>query len=160
MIHVRRADSADEAALAELTYLALWVPEGAEPFERRIVDEPQIRHYFEDFPRRVGDLGFLACEGDDVLGGCWARYFPSEDPGYGWVAADVPELSIAVAAERRGEGIGRRLLLALFDAMRERGDTQLSLSVDPQNPARLWYDRLGFSKVGVVDGSWTMTLDL
>ena len=39
------------------------------------------------------------------------QYFRGES-GYGFVAEDIPELSIGVVAGRRGEGIGRALLNA------------------------------------------------
>ena len=44
------------------------------------------------------------------------RTYTEASHGYGFVAEDVPELSIAVIASRRHEGIGRRLLVDLIDA--------------------------------------------
>ena len=47
------------------------------------------------------------------VGAAWLRFFPADDPGYGFVSADVPELSIGVAVLWRGRGIGRALLRAI-----------------------------------------------
>jgi hypothetical protein len=44
------------------------------------------------------------------VGATWYRMYTDACHGYGYVAADVPELSIAVVSSRRHGGIGRRLL--------------------------------------------------
>jgi GNAT superfamily N-acetyltransferase len=56
----------------------------------------------------------------------------------------VEDLFVIEAA--RGRGIGRRLLARLARASRERGGTTLSLNVLDWNPARAFYDRLGFAE--------------
>jgi ribosomal protein S18 acetylase RimI-like enzyme len=70
---------------------------------------------------------------------------PGDDPGFGFVALDVPELTIGVVAEARGRGIGRRLLERLIADARERGVARLSLSVELDNPAMALYEHLGFA---------------
>jgi ribosomal-protein-alanine N-acetyltransferase len=80
--------------------------------------------------------------------------------GYGFVAADVPELSIAVAPEARGRGFGTQLLGALVAAARDAGHRAISLSVEPENPALRLYERPGFRRVGNEGGAWTMALEL
>jgi ribosomal protein S18 acetylase RimI-like enzyme len=69
------------------------------------------------------------------------------------VATDVPELSIGVAAEARGRGVGSALLDALLTLARERGYRAVSLSVDRRNPARRLYERKGFRDAGISDPS-------
>lgn len=44
----------------------------------------------------------------------------------------------------RGQGVGRRLVAALARLARDRGWARLDLSVLDWNPARAFYDRLGF----------------
>ena len=108
---------------------------------------------------RPGDAGVIG-EDDRPVGAAWLRLFPSDDPGYGFVAADVPELSIAVASESRGRGVGGRLLDALVDVARDEGHRAVSLSVEPDNPARRLYQRAGFVRVADDGGAWTMLLEL
>jgi ribosomal protein S18 acetylase RimI-like enzyme len=71
-------------------------------------------------------------------------------------AEDVPELSIAVVASRRHEGIGRRLLIDLIHASVGQGYRALSLSVADENPARGLYESVGFVPVERHGSSRTM----
>ena len=64
-------------------------------------------------PAGAGDLAFLAT----MLGEA-AVWRPDEPTPSG---DEVPELSIAVIASRRGKGIGRRLLIELINAVSIRG---------------------------------------
>jgi ribosomal protein S18 acetylase RimI-like enzyme len=124
---------------------------------------PSVRKYLDGWGR-PGDEGVVAFDADGRrLGAAWSRLFPAEDAGYGFVAPDVPELSIGVAAHARGRGVGRALLDALLATAREQGYRAVSLSVDRQNPARRLYERAGFHDVGISDpseGSLTMIAEL
>lgn len=110
---------------------------------------PDIAHYLTAWPRR-GDLGLVAVvDGRDSVGATWLRYFHAEDPGYGFVDADTPELTIACRSLWRGRGIGRRLIEAIVDRAGEDGVRQISLSVDPSNEvAASLYRSLGFVAEG------------
>ena len=91
------------------------------------------------------------------------RLFSAEEPGWGFIAVDVPELAIGVVAEARGRGIGGALLDALLARAREQRHRALSLSVDRQNPARRLYERKGFRDAGISDPTGsdvTMIADL
>ena len=61
-----------------------------------------------------------------------------------------------MVASRRGEGIGRRLLVDLVGAGVARGHRALSLSVREANPARALYESVGFVRVAQQGTSWTM----
>ncbi len=95
-----------------------------------------------------------------AVGAAWYRVLTGDERGYGHVADDVPELSLAVAAAERGRGLGSRLLAALLDEARAAGLRALSLSVDPGNPALRLYERAGFRRVGESGTSWTLLRDL
>jgi ribosomal protein S18 acetylase RimI-like enzyme len=122
----------------------------------------EISRYIEDWGRS-GDVVVVAVNDSDavLIGAAWYRLFPRDDPGYGYVGCEVPELSIGVEAHYRGSGVGQALLEALIERARADGFTALSLSVEPDNriAVRL-YERLGFRKVGMNEGSLTMALDL
>jgi ribosomal-protein-alanine N-acetyltransferase len=69
----------------------------------------------------------------------------------GGAQADV--LTIAVASEYWGRGVGSALLGALVQAARDRGCTEVFLEVRKDNPrARGLYQRRGFEEIGVRRG--------
>jgi ribosomal protein S18 acetylase RimI-like enzyme len=98
----------------------------------------------------------LIAELDGPVGAAWYRTYTEANRGYGFVAEDVPELSIAVIASRRHEGIGRRLLIDLIEASAAEGCRALSLSVAENNPARGLYESAGFVLVEKHGHSCTM----
>lgn len=124
---------------------------------------PFIAHILEHFGRR-GDFGFVAeIDNKILIGAIWARLFPAEAQGYGFVSAEIPELAVAVAPGFRGRGAGTRLLEELIKEARNLNFSALSLSVDRRNPALKLYERLGFTDAGVskeTDSSLTMILYL
>lgn len=67
------------------------------------------------------------------VGARWARPPPADHPGYGYVAPDVPELTLGVLPAHRRRGVGGALLDAVVAAGRERGLARLSLSVEDGN---------------------------
>ena len=119
--------------------------------------DPSLAHYVTGWPR-PGDFGTIAGEdpGGPAIGAAWCRLFAPADPGYGFVAADVPEFSIGVAPGHRGRGVGTALLGAVLDQARARGLRAVSLSVEDGNRARTLYERAGFVPVGRAAGSATM----
>lgn len=151
MTTTRRATAADLPFLEEVFVIAAdWNPEAVKGAEFWHAD-PTFQKYLAGFPRDT-DLGFIAeREGQDA-GAVWSRYFTAADPGYGFVAEDIPELSIGVVAGRRGEGIGR----ALLNAMLAASPVSLSLSVEDGNPALELYRKSGFVPVGRVGDATTM----
>jgi GNAT superfamily N-acetyltransferase len=124
---------------------------------------PQVRRYFVGLGR-PGDAGVVAVTADGArLGVAWYRLFPAEEPGWGFIAVDVPELAMGVVPEARGRGLGGALLDALLALAREQRHRALSLAVDRQNPARRLYERKGFRDAGIsdpTDSDVTMVADL
>lgn len=114
-----------------------------------------IAHYVDHWPGRR-DAGVVA----DRAGAAWWTYFDLGDPGYGFVSPDVPEVTIAVVAEQRGRGLGRRLLTALHDLAEARGVERLSLSVEKANRAANLYRSLGYEVVADDGAAWTMVVQL
>ncbi|MEQ4204445.1 GNAT family N-acetyltransferase [Actinopolymorpha sp. B9G3] len=89
------------------------------------------------------------------IGAAWWRYFSSAEPGYGYVADDVPEIGIAVVASWRGRGLGRALLRGIADRARAAGVSRLSLSVERANPAARLYASEGYEIVAVDESAET-----
>ena len=75
-----------------------------------------------------------------IVGATWTRIIPA----YGNIDDKTPELAISVLPEHRGQGIGAALMEHLFELLRERGYHRTSLSVQQNNPAVRFYQRLGY----------------
>ncbi len=157
---VRPAEASDADFLMEmLVVAAFWRAVGPRGTAPAVLSQPELAHYVEGWPR-PGDLGVIALEAHQPVGAAWIRFFPENDPGYGFVDAATPELSIGVRQECRARGIGSQLLDALIASAREEGLPSLSLSVEPDNYARGLYERVGFRRVDDANGSLTMFLQL
>jgi len=133
---------------------AVWRPDKPSPSAEEVMADPRYAMYLAGWPRQ-GDYGLVA-EHDGPVGAAWYRTFTEASHGYGFVSEDVPELSIAVIASRRHEGIGRRLLVDLVAACVAQGYSAMSLSVRADNPARRLYESVGFVVVEKQGTSWTM----
>jgi GNAT superfamily N-acetyltransferase len=154
-VHCRTAGVDDLSFLATmLGEAAVWRPDKPTPTAEEVMADPRYAMYLTGWPRQ-GDYGLVA-EQDGPVGAAWFRTYTEENHGYGFVAEDVPELSIAVIASRRHEGIGRRLLVDLIDASVAQGCSAMSLSVSEENPARALYESAGFVPVEKHGRSWTM----
>ncbi|WP_245743346.1 GNAT family N-acetyltransferase [Geodermatophilus poikilotrophus] len=151
--------TADDGELLRTATLANVNWTGEPRFTARHVERtPELRHYCEFRPER-GDLGFVAETRGLAVGVVWALFLPGDDPGYGFVADGVPELSLSVWSGHRGRGIGGGLLSQALEEARRRGLTRVGLSVEAGNPSVRLYRSAGFSPVpGAADG--TMAVDL
>jgi GNAT superfamily N-acetyltransferase len=123
------------------------------------VEDASLWCYVAGWGRR-GDSAVIALEGGFPVGAAWFRLFARDEPGFGFVDEQTPEVSIAVVPSRRGHGIGSDLLDALIALAREQGYAGLSLSVADDSPAMHVFEKQGFEKVQQTDGSWTMRLNL
>ncbi len=154
-VRYRPATADDLPFLASmLGEAAVWRPDLPTPTAEEVMADPRYAMYLAGWPRQ-GDHGVVA-EDDGPVGAAWFRTYTEASHGYGCVGEDVPEVSIAVIASRRHEGIGRRLLVELIDASVAQGCAALSLSVSESNPARRLYESVGFVHVDQHGGSWTM----
>jgi GNAT superfamily N-acetyltransferase len=125
---------------------AVWRPDKPTPTADEVMVDPRYAMYLAGWPRH-GDFGLVA-EQDRPLGAAWYRTYNETSHGHGFVDEGIPELSIAVIASRRHEGIGRLLLLGLVEASEVQGYAALSLRVNHGNPARGLYESVGFQPVG------------
>jgi ribosomal protein S18 acetylase RimI-like enzyme len=154
-IRCRPAGAEDFTFLATmLGEAAVWRPDKPTPTADQVLADPRYAMYLAGWPRQ-GDYGLVAEQGGP-LGAAWYRTYTEVSHGYGFISEAVPELSIAVVASRRHEGIGRRLLVDLIEASLAQGYAALSLSVNDGNPARGLYESVGFVYVEKHGSSWTM----
>jgi GNAT superfamily N-acetyltransferase len=115
--------------------------------------ERPVYRYVQNWGR-PGDTGIVAMEGPHSYGAAWYRLFTADEPGFGFVDAETPELTIAIVPSRRGRGAGKELLEALLTRAREDGYAAVSLSAAQGQTA--YYEQFGFEKVGESDHAVTM----
>ena len=79
---------------------------------------PELSHYFTAWPPDR-EFGVIAENAHDLapVGVAWARVFPADDPGYGFVDEVTPEVSVWVSPHHAAAGakMARRLLWMEFD---------------------------------------------
>lgn len=147
---LRGADDFDLPFLERMFVAAAdWNPGKAHGEEHWRAD-PMFEKYLGGW-KRDDDFGFIVEADGEPVGGVWMRYFRSDDPSYGFVDEQTPELSVGVLEGFRGRGVGRRLMQAAVDAA-----DRLSLSVEDGNRAARLYEQFGFVAVGRVGDSTTM----
>jgi ribosomal protein S18 acetylase RimI-like enzyme len=130
-IRVRPATDEDRLPLAELFAAVAEERDG-------IATEPPV-----DVEARAAgwrlDGTFVAVDGDEIVG--------SIHVDASWHG--VGEVGMAVARERRGQGVGSALMVTAVEWARERGLHKLSLSVFPHNAAGIaLYRKFGFVEEG------------
>ena len=133
---------ADYALLEEFLYHAIFIPQGEELPSREIIFKPEIYIYIKDYGTRKGDHGVVAEKANKIIGAAWTRIIPA----YGNIDESTPELAISMLPEHRGQGIGTSLMMALFVELKKHGYKRTSLSVQKNNPAVRFYERLGYQK--------------
>ena len=139
---IRGADAQRDAAACAAIY-APYVEDGPTSFEELAPDAVELAGRIEG-----SHAWLVAEEGGEVVGFAYATEHRRR-PAYRW-SVDV---SVYVAADRRGEGHGRRLYEALFADLRERGFRVACAGITLPNEASVaLHERLGFEPVGVYRG--------
>lgn len=140
-LKIRPIVPADYPQLEEFLYHAIYVPPGEEQPAREVIFEPEIHVYIKDFGSLPADCGAVAELDGSIIGKAWARIIPA----YGNIDDNTPELAISVLPKHRGQGLGMALMQKLFDQLRALGYARTSLSVQKDNPAVRFYQRLGYT---------------
>jgi len=159
----RLSARADPAFLAEMLYECVyWLDDGAEerPPLDALLARPEMARYITGWGRS-GDVALCALDArDEPIAAGWYRRFTAAEPGFGYVADDIPELRIACYPEARRQRVGSLILGALIARAERDCERGLSLSVHRDNPAKRLYARLGFEVVAQPGDTLTMLLDL
>ena len=134
------------------------VPKASNQSER-LLGHPQVVIFHEGWGRE-GDVALVAEESERLIGAVWYRYFTESEHGEGYVDEMTPELAIAVVEDARARGVGASLMRQLHERARREGVARTSLSVDPDNPARRLYSRLGYVEYEPDDDLGRMILEL
>jgi L-amino acid N-acyltransferase YncA len=139
---IRDADPQRDGAFCAEIY-APHVESSPVSFEERVPDAAEMATRIERYGR--SHAWFVAERKGRVAGYAYATAF-NERPAYRWSTS----VSVYVAEEARGAGIGRALYEALFDRLRERGFRMACAGITLPNEAS-WglHKSLGFEPVGV-----------
>ena len=151
-MEIRKAAREDAAAIAHIYNQGIEDRAATLETEPRTPDE-RARWLESRAPRHPV---LVALDGGEVIG--WASLTGfNPRPAY----AHVADVSVYVARERRGTGVGRALLVALEERARHLGYHKLVLAAFPWNIGGMaLYRRQGFREVGVyreqglLDGRW------
>ena len=141
-LQIRDADPARDAAACAAIY-APSVEAAPTSFEEVPPDAAEME-------RRIAAAGathawLVAEDGGEVVGYAYAVPY-QQRPAYRWTAT----VSVYVAADRVGAGIGRALYRDLFTRLRERGFRMACAGITLPNPASVaLHERLGFVRTGV-----------
>jgi ribosomal protein S18 acetylase RimI-like enzyme len=153
---IRSLREGETDLLKTFLYEAIFVPEGAEPFERSIIEKPELALYYEDFGSGPADFCLAAERNGKVVGAVWTRIMND----YGHVDDETPSLAISLYKEYRGKGIGTALMEKMSELLREKGFKKVSLSVQKANYAVRMYEALGFRPVIDKDDEYIMVREL
>jgi phosphinothricin acetyltransferase len=139
---IRDADPARDAAACAAIY-APQVEDSPVSFEERAPDTAEMAARIE---HHGASHAWLVAEwAGQVVGYAYATAF-NERPAYRWSAS----VSVYVAGEARGSGVGRALYEALFDRLRERGFRMACAGITLPNEASVGlHQALGFEQTGV-----------
>ncbi len=149
---IRKLCTEEAGLLKDFLYEAIFIPEGVEPPPRDIVEQPELRIYYEYFGRCEADLCLLAEADGHVVGAVWTRIMDD----YGHVDDETPSFAISLIPEYRGKGIGTRLMRNMLCLLKERGFKQASLAVQKANYAVRMYENVGFETVDENDEEYIM----
>lgn len=148
--HLRSPEPADAAAL--LGYLRRlfadswrnlnWTPAR---FERTTVEEETV--YIRKMLEADGDFLLMACNETGNILGCISLGRESGD-----FSRHRCSIGMSVAAEARGQGLGKELLMHAVKAARDAGMWSMQLHVrEPNKPAIALYEACGFRLVGRIE---------
>ena len=140
---VRELKENEYGLLRDFLYEAIFIPEGVEPPAKEIVEQPELKLYYEDFGAGEADCGVVADDNGRVIGAAWARIMDD----YGHVDDETPSLAISLYKEYRGKGIGTKMLDRILGLLREKGYKRASLAVQKANYAVRRYEKAGFKTI-------------
>lgn len=142
--------------LSEHLYDAIYLPEGVEPPPFSIVEQPELRLYYENFGTKPDDYCLCAEVGGKRVGAVWVRVMDD----YGHIDNDTPSFAISLKKEYRGHGIGTELMRQMLLLLRDKGYKRASLAVQKENYAVRMYKKVGFEIIDENEEEYIMLCTL
>lgn len=153
---IRKLEKSEYPVLRDFLYEAIFIPEGAEPPEKSIIDQPELFLYIADFGKKENDHCLAAEVNGKVVGAVWARIMND----YGHIDDETPSLAISLYPEYRGLGIGTELLRQMLQELKGAGYQKASLSVQKANYAVKLYLKTGFEILRETEEEYIMVVNL
>ncbi len=142
--------------LKTFLYEAIFIPEGVKAPEKEIIEQPELKLYYEDFGTGRADHCIVADDDGKVVGAAWTRIMND----YGHVDDKTPSFAISLFKEYRGQGIGTQLMRKMLELLRKNGYKRASLAVQKANYAVRMYEKVGFKTVDENDEEYIMVCEL
>ena len=155
-IQLRILKQDETELLKDFLYEAIFVPEGVEPPDRSIIEQPELSIYYENFGDSDADNCIVADDNGNVVGAVWTRIMND----YGHVDDETPSFAISLLKEYRGQGIGTKLMKSMLSLLKEQGYKKASLAVQKANYAVKMYKKVGFNIVDANSEEYIMVCEL
>lgn len=153
---LRKINETEMDLLMEFLYEAIFIPKGAAPPAREIIDKPELKLYYENFGSKDADNCIVADDDGKVVGAVWTRIMND----YGHVDDDTPSFAISLYKEYRGRGIGTQMMKEMLELLRSQGYGKASLAVQKENYAVRMYKKVGFETVDENEEEYIMVCKL
>ena len=138
--------------LKDFLYDAIFVPEGELQPDKTIIYKPELKLYIEDFGSNKDDICLVYEDEGNIKGAVWCRIMND----YGHIDNNTPSLALSVKEKYRRQGIGTALVECMLECLRQKGYSQVSLSVQKLNFAVRMYLNLGFEIFSENDNEYIM----
>ena len=142
--------------LKDFLYEAIFIPGGMELPPREIIEQPELKLYYDGFGIGEADFCIVADDEGKVIGAVWTRIMND----YGHVDEEIPSFAISLYKEYRGQGIGTKLMKEMLYLLKEKGYKRASLAVQKANYAVKMYENVGFKAVDENDEEYIMVCEL
>ena len=152
---IRELKMSETELLKDFLYEAIFIPEGIEPPDRKIIELPELRLYYEDFGKGSADNCLVTEEDGRIVGAVWTRIMND----YGHVDDETPSFAISLYKEYRGRGIGTKLMYAMLELLGAKGYKRASLAVQKANYAVGMYEKVGFRIIDQNEEEYIMVYD-
>jgi len=152
----RTLEKNETEILKDFLYEAIFIPEGVEPPDRNIIEQPELAMYYENFGDDNADNCIVADDNGRVIGAVWTRIMND----YGHIDDETPSFAISLYKEYRGQGIGTELMKEMLTLLKEQGYKKASLAVQKANYAVKMYKKVGFKTVDENSEEYIMVCDL
>ena len=153
---LRKVEKNEIDILRDFLYEAIFIPEGVDPPPRDIIDQPELRLYYEGFGIGKADNALVAEDNGKIVGAVWTRIMND----YGHIDDDTPSFAISLYKEYRGQGTGTELMKEMLELLTMQGYKKASLAVQKANYAVRMYRKVGFEVIDENDEEFIMVCKL